>query len=74
MRYLAWALIVSGLAAILFGFEFCRHESAAYQTSNPSSPPEADLNGYTAREIFYCTTGGGIIAFCIELYLRNPGK
>jgi hypothetical protein len=75
MKYLAWALILIGLVAILLGFESCHYERAAYFASHPDfASTDGDMNESDAEEVFIFVAGGGTIIFCTGLYLRSRGK
>lgn len=77
MKYLAWALITIGLASILFGFGSCRHVREFYTASQARDlhmNTEGDPVAMASAEKSICVTGGGIIIFCVGLYLRSRGK
>lgn len=77
MKYLAWALIIIGLAAILFEFESCRHErdvDIASQATRPGMNTEGDPAAFAFDETFIRVVSGGIVVFCVGLYLRRPKK
>lgn len=77
MKYLAWALITIGLAAILFGFESCRHVREFYTASQAKDlhmNTEGDPVAMASAENFIRIVGCGIVVSCVGLYLRNPKK
>jgi hypothetical protein len=77
MKYLAWALIIIGLAAILFGVESSRRDnevSIRSPVTQPNTNTEGDPKAIASAEKFIRVTGGGIIIFFKGLYLRNRRK
>jgi hypothetical protein len=74
MKYLAWALIIIGLAAILFGIESCRNVREFYSASQVKDlrmNSEGDPVAMASAEKFISVIGGGIIMFFTGLYLRS---
>jgi hypothetical protein len=74
MRYLAWALIFSGLVCILCELESCRrfyYASPSPDTGQPYLDGDADATLFIEGEGFIYMIGSGIVATCLGLYMRR---